>query len=143
MTDTAAPDTNVPVITIDGPGGSGKGTIALRVAEHLGWHLLDSGALYRVTAHACAVQGVDLTDHPAVAAVARSLEVRFDEDGDGSFDSDDCEPSNAVVHPAAPEICDGLDNNCNGETDEPSALFEDDVKYESTEVSCDAYDTCF
>ena len=47
-----------PVICIDGPSGAGKGTLSLRVAEYLGWHLLDSGALYRVIGHACSIQGV-------------------------------------------------------------------------------------
>ncbi len=49
-----------PVIAIDGPSGSGKGTIARRVAEALGWHLLDSGALYRLVALAAIKQGVSL-----------------------------------------------------------------------------------
>jgi len=42
----------IPVITIDGPSGSGKGTVSQRVADSLGWHILDSGALYRLTAYA-------------------------------------------------------------------------------------------
>jgi cytidylate kinase len=71
MTDT------VPVVTIDGPSGAGKGTIAHRLAQKLDWHLLDSGALYRVTAHACTLQGVDWADEPAVARVARHLDVEF------------------------------------------------------------------
>jgi CMP/dCMP kinase len=65
------------LITVDGPSGAGKGTIASRLAEDLAWHLLDSGALYRVTAYACSVAGVSLEDHPAVADVARHLEVNF------------------------------------------------------------------
>jgi cytidylate kinase len=68
---------SIPVITVDGPSGVGKGTVAHQLACELGWHLLDSGALYRVTAYACARQGVELGDHAAVAAVARSLEVKF------------------------------------------------------------------
>jgi cytidylate kinase len=73
----------VPVIAVDGPGGAGKGTLCQRLAEHLGWHLLDSGALYRVTAHACLRAGVSWDDEAAVAAVARRLEVRFLPAADG------------------------------------------------------------
>lgn len=67
----------VPVITIDGPTASGKGTIAQRVAHHLGWHALDSGALYRLTALAALQAGLDATDEPHIAALARSLDVQF------------------------------------------------------------------
>jgi cytidylate kinase len=74
----------VPVIAIDGPSGSGKGTIARRVAEALGFHLLDSGALYRLTAISAKKQGIDLTDVTNVAEVARDLDVRFDSNSDGS-----------------------------------------------------------
>lgn len=71
---------NIPVITIDGPTASGKGTIAHRVAQTLGWHTLDSGALYRLTALAVQQKGVDSTDPNAVADVARHLNVVFDAD---------------------------------------------------------------
>ena len=74
----------IPVIAIDGPVGSGKGTIARRVAQALGYHLLDSGALYRLTALSAAGQGVDLSDAKAVAGVARELDARFDSDADGA-----------------------------------------------------------
>jgi cytidylate kinase len=67
----------VPVITIDGPSGAGKGTIAHLLAGKLGWHLLDSGALYRVTAYACEVEGVGLADESVVADIARHLQVSF------------------------------------------------------------------
>ncbi|MGB3836513.1 (d)CMP kinase [Castellaniella sp.] len=67
----------VPVITIDGPTASGKGTIAQRVADHLGWHALDSGALYRLTALAALQAGLDAADEPGIAALARSLDAQF------------------------------------------------------------------
>lgn len=68
----------IPVITIDGPTASGKGTIAHRVATALGWFTLDSGALYRLTALAVQQQGVDPADQDAVAQVANNLDVEFD-----------------------------------------------------------------
>ncbi len=67
-----------PVITIDGPGGVGKGTISRLIACRLGWHLLDSGALYRVTALAALKQGVDFSDIAAVTQVASTLDVVFE-----------------------------------------------------------------
>jgi 3-phosphoshikimate 1-carboxyvinyltransferase len=67
----------VPVIAIDGPSASGKGTVAARVAAALGWHYLDSGALYRLTALAAKRAGVAWDDEPAVAAVAAQLDVVF------------------------------------------------------------------
>ena len=69
--------TDVPVVTIDGPSGAGKGTIAHMLADKLGWHLLDSGSLYRVTAFACMHDGVGLDSEEAVAEVARHLDVSF------------------------------------------------------------------
>ncbi len=65
------------VITIDGPSGAGKGTICQLVARKLGYHLLDSGALYRLTALAAQNQSVDFSDEVALAAVAASLDVVF------------------------------------------------------------------
>jgi cytidylate kinase len=76
--------TPAPVIAIDGPSGSGKGTIARQVADALGFHLLDSGALYRLTAIAAQNSGIQLDDAAAVAEVARGLDVRFDSHEDGS-----------------------------------------------------------
>ena len=73
----------LPVITIDGPGGSGKGTIALRLAEDLGWHFLDSGALYRLVAVAAIDRNIDAADEGALANVASSLDVSFGLSGDG------------------------------------------------------------
>lgn len=66
-----------PVIAIDGPSASGKGTIAQRAAAELGFHYLDSGALYRLTALAAAKAGITLDDEPALAALAGALELKF------------------------------------------------------------------
>ncbi|NVD36200.1 (d)CMP kinase [Marinobacter lutaoensis] len=67
-----------PVITIDGPGGSGKGTITQMLAQRLGWHLLDSGAIYRLTALAAVRQGVALDDESGLVRVASGLDVAFE-----------------------------------------------------------------
>ena len=75
---------DVPVIAIDGPSGSGKGTIARRVAAALDYHLLDSGALYRLTAIAAEKNFVALDDAPGLAEIARSLKIEFDSNEDGS-----------------------------------------------------------
>jgi CMP/dCMP kinase len=66
-----------PVITVDGPSGAGKGTVSHLLAEKLGWHFLDSGALYRVTGQACLIEGVSWEDHQAVTGIARDLDVSF------------------------------------------------------------------
>lgn len=67
-----------PVITIDGPSGAGKGTLCLRLAEKTGWQLLDSGALYRLTALAALQQSLDLADAQGLAALALALPVHFE-----------------------------------------------------------------
>ena len=72
-----------PVIAVDGPGGVGKGTLCHALARELGWHFLDSGALYRLTALAALRHGVAPEDEPRVAALARVLDVRFGEDAGG------------------------------------------------------------
>ena len=66
-----------PVIAIDGPSGSGKGTIASLLAKKLGWSLLDSGALYRLLAFAARNHGVDLTNEEALKLLAAHLDVQF------------------------------------------------------------------
>ena len=75
---------NIPVITIDGPSGSGKGTITQLLAVHLGWHLLDSGALYRVLGHATAKAGIALDDELTISELAKSLPVRFEPEKRGA-----------------------------------------------------------
>ena len=80
-----SPDSNdIPVIAIDGPSGSGKGTISRQVALALGWHLLDSGALYRLVAVAAKESGKSSASEDELAAIAASLEVRFGTDEGGS-----------------------------------------------------------
>ena len=75
---------SAPVIAIDGPSGSGKGTIARRVAQALGFQLLDSGALYRLVALAAHEACIDLHNSEKLAELARNLDVRFDSDADGA-----------------------------------------------------------
>ena len=73
----------VPVITIDGPSGSGKGTVAALLAGKLGWNFLDSGALYRLLAFAARYHGVDLTNEEALKVLAEHLDVQFGAARDG------------------------------------------------------------
>jgi cytidylate kinase len=71
------PNSNIPVITIDGPTASGKGTVAHKVADKLGFHLLDSGALYRLTALSALRRGTPLNDEHALAKLAEHLPATF------------------------------------------------------------------
>jgi cytidylate kinase len=73
-----------PVVTIDGPSGSGKGTISRAVAQRVDWHLLDSGALYRLVAYAGVDRGLDPTDIDGHARLAISMQVAFGVAPDGS-----------------------------------------------------------
>jgi len=73
----------VPVLTIDGPSGSGKGTISRAVADALGWHLLDSGALYRAVGFAAGMEGIDLSDAQAVTRCAQTTKIAFRDPRDG------------------------------------------------------------
>jgi cytidylate kinase len=81
MNNPASADNCIPVITVDGPGGSGKGTITTRLANHLGWHFLDSGALYRLTALAVMKNGLSTDDETALGQLASNLDIRFDTKG--------------------------------------------------------------
>ena len=75
-------DIPIPVITLDGPSGSGKGTISHAVARELGFHFLDSGALYRLLAYAAQQRGIALDDETALAELAGKLDIRFPADAD-------------------------------------------------------------
>ena len=68
----------IPIITVDGPSGAGKGTLAAMLASHLGWHLLDSGALYRVLAVATEHHGLSPEDEEGIVPLASSLDVTFE-----------------------------------------------------------------
>lgn len=75
---------SIPVITIDGPSGAGKGTVSRIVAEQLGWHLLDSGAIYRVLAVATQHHLVNLDDEEPLIPMAAHLDVQFEINSDGN-----------------------------------------------------------
>lgn len=70
----------VPVITIDGPSGTGKGTICYKLAYHLNWHVLDSGSLYRVLAYAARKKEINFNEIDKLVALAHSLNLRFETD---------------------------------------------------------------
>ncbi len=74
---------SIPVITIDGPSGAGKGTVARIVAEQLGWHLLDSGAIYRVLAVAAQHHNISVDDEESLLPIASYLDVQFQISGNG------------------------------------------------------------
>jgi cytidylate kinase len=74
---------SIPVIAVDGPSGSGKGTVARLVATRLGWHLLDSGALYRLVALAGLARSLAPDDQAGHAALARTLDARFEVNPEG------------------------------------------------------------
>jgi cytidylate kinase len=80
MTDQIKIPAHVPVIAIDGPTASGKGTVAQKVAEHFGFHYLDSGALYRLVGLASFKEGVALTDESTLSQIAKELPVVFQGD---------------------------------------------------------------
>ncbi|UJS22899.1 (d)CMP kinase [Thiothrix winogradskyi] len=79
--------TTIPVITIDGPAGAGKGTIACMLADKLGWHMLDSGAIYRVAAVAALRHKINLQDETALAAMIPTLNIEF-KNGEAWLDGD-------------------------------------------------------
>ncbi|HEX7028731.1 MAG TPA: (d)CMP kinase [Gammaproteobacteria bacterium] len=110
----------VPIITVDGPSGSGKGTISQRLADWLQWQLLDSGALYRLVALAANREGVDLENGPALARIALNLDIAFDakagegvqtylkgEDVSGELRTEECGRSASIVA-AIPSVREAL-----------------------------------
>ena len=110
-----------PVIAIDGPSASGKGTVAQLVAQQLGYHYLDSGALYRIVALAAARQGISWQDETALAALARTLDIRFERGEiylDGVIVSEEVRTedmsrgaSEVAVHPAVRQALVGLQHS--------------------------------
>lgn len=75
-------NSKAPVITVDGPGGTGKGTLCGHLSEILGWHLLDSGALYRVLGYAVQQKQVNLEDIPSLVKTAHELDLDFKKSGE-------------------------------------------------------------
>lgn len=69
---------HIPVLTIDGPSGAGKGTISRLIAKKLGWHYLDSGSIYRSLAIALLKQAVDLADEAKIIAIAQNMKLEFE-----------------------------------------------------------------
>lgn len=76
-------DASCEVLTIDGPSGAGKGSLAQLISKRLGWHLLDSGALYRLTALSAQKQGIAIEAEDKLAAIASGLDVEFKPSGFG------------------------------------------------------------
>jgi cytidylate kinase len=87
---------SVPVIAIDGPSGTGKGTLAYALAKELHWHLLDSGALYRIVAVGAQAQGIDPSETTRLCRFARDMQVTFSADFEGSITLDGQEISTQV-----------------------------------------------
>ena len=83
MTENSHDSSSAPVLTIDGPSGAGKGAVSARVAKALGWHLLDSGAVYRAVALAAVDAGLDAEDEAAVVQLCDGLELDFAVGEDG------------------------------------------------------------
>lgn len=86
----------VPVLAIDGPGGAGKGTVSALSARCLGWHYLDSGALYRLLALSALRHGVDVDDEEALSRLAWEMRIRFDTAVPGRVWLDDDDVSRAI-----------------------------------------------
>ncbi|MDR3501850.1 MAG: (d)CMP kinase [Legionella sp.] len=77
-------DKKIPVITLDGPSGTGKGTLCHLLAKHLQWNMLDSGAIYRVLAHAIRKNNIDFQNINQIAELARTLDLRFESSEDNA-----------------------------------------------------------
>ena len=90
---SVSPEAVVPVIAVDGPTASGKGTVAERVAKRLGFHYLDSGSLYRLVALAAERARIDLSDESSIASLAATLAIRF---ADGRVWLDDADVSDDI-----------------------------------------------
>ena len=78
MTSRMMMNEEIPILTIDGPSGAGKGTVSRAIAHQLGWHFLDSGAIYRALGVAVTAQSISLDDMEAIARVAETMDLRFE-----------------------------------------------------------------
>ncbi|AWL12039.1 UMP/CMP kinase [Saliniradius amylolyticus] len=122
-----------PVITVDGPSGAGKGTLSTSLAKHLGWHFLDSGAIYRVLAVASIHHQIDPTDEQALSPLAAGLDVHFEASEEGTrivlegedvTDSIRTEEVGAVASQVAslPQVREALLRRQRGFRDEPGLV---------------------
>lgn len=94
----------VPVLTIDGPSASGKGTVGREIARRLGWHFLDSGALYRALAYRALKEGIDLEDPKGLAELARRLEVAWGPGGEVLVHGEPAELGSEEIGRAASKV---------------------------------------
>lgn len=97
-------DSKIPVITIDGPSGCGKGTLAQRLAVHLHWHWLDSGALYRIVAWAVLNYQIPPSHDEEIASLMNRLKITFTADSEGSIAQMNCD-GHEVTQAIRTEVC--------------------------------------
>ena len=118
-------DNNVPIITIDGPGGSGKGTVSSLLADRLGFNLLDSGAIYRLHAYKAAEKNVALDDEAGLVKIAENLNIDFKR-----LDLTGQDQSASVHNAPVSAFLDGIDVSANIRTEKAGEAASKSSKYQ-------------